>query len=394
MKNILIFLLTILITNTSLYGEDIDITLNHANKIVFVGDSLTELRTTSSFTREVAEELKYTIGGGNRELGYLPFTLYYVVKNGASKHGIYRTKLGSPMTKLYISSYARAKGMWGESDAKWYRPLYSHSPDGKGIYFLNGTGNDFIGMDIHKGSFDVARVYYLKQPNGGTFLAHFRDSKTEDKVYINTNSSKYSLAYVDIKRKGNPSKIRMTKIKGKVAIYGVNTIYKRVDSKAFFKYDVFARNGIMLRDFTHLNAEATTKYYSDIKPDIVFINIGTNDLKTIGIEEYRLRLMVYVNRIKQGSPKTQIVLIEPNRPKNYNKGRYKNYTLSRKYLSRILKWGYIDIPEDLGKGDRNKIMNFEDMNRSNLMEDGVHPNKAGKKAIADCVLEYIYNNMK
>ena len=135
-----------------------------------------------------------------------------------------------------------------------------------------------------------------------------------------------------------------------------------------------------MRDFTQLST-TTEQYFKDGRYDVAVINLGTNDAaQKMSVKEFKQRMKVYVNRIKKVSPGTKIVLLEPIKPKNYDKNEpLQAYTQARKDMALDYGWGYIDTHL---LGDYN----------DEYYEDGTHPNTKGKKAIAKMVFDYLSNN--
>jgi len=351
------------------------------NNIVFIGDSLTDFfRSDAEDEHSHDSYVQYLVEsmGKNKsiELGYIPFEPFYLQKG---------TKRGEKYNESLKYS-SRMQRMWRYSKNNFANYTYAYSPDGNGMYTNNGK-DDYLKINFsskNKKRFNAVRIYYLKQPHGGTFKVHFKATHPIT-VPTNSGSSSRFLAWVDISTYGqniDNISVQITNINGKVALYGLRGI-NFSPSKNSFSYDIFAKSGATLRDFTRLSKLATYRYFLDGQYDIAIINLGTNDINYedggISPEEYKRRLLVYTNRIKQVSPSTKIVLMEPITPVNYNTVKLKqDYTDVRKELCRGHGWGYIDIPSELGG-----------YNESIMRSDGIHPNKEGKQAIARVVRKYL-----
>ncbi|HIP25622.1 MAG TPA: SGNH/GDSL hydrolase family protein [Archaeoglobus profundus] len=375
MKFILIF--TILFTFSTaehIYVSDKSL-FKETTKMVFIGDSLTERRDKRSYVNDLIDRVS-ELYNNNIVLGYIPLEYY-------------RTKLDG--VKLGLTS-SELKRMWGESDRKFSEPPYAFSPDGKGIYVetIKKPGITFLTINLafkENKTYDMIRIYYMKQPKGGSFTVEFKDGESKDKVEVNTASKSYSLGWIDISSSAQKrDKIYMSGITENTAIYGVRPYSLGLPPRSF-SYDVFARNGILLKDFTQLSNIATHQYFKDGRYDVAVINLGTNDARYgdrggIPVEEFRQRMLVYVNKIKQASPGTKIVLLEPVMPQDYysNGNQLEEYTEERIKMAIRYGWGYIDTH-----------LLWEGYNHE-YYKDGTHPNDRGKKAIAELVFDYLNNN--
>ena len=158
MKFILIF--TILFTfSTAEHIEVSDKSLfKETTKMVFIGDSLTERRYGDSYVNYLIHEVS-KLYKNNIVLGYIPLEYYRTKEDGA--------RLGLSSSKL--------KRMWRESTNKFWKTPYAYSPDGKGIYIKNSSMTPkMINVSFSKNkSYDMIRIYYMKQPNGGSFFFGF-----------------------------------------------------------------------------------------------------------------------------------------------------------------------------------------------------------------------------
>ena len=351
--------------------------LESSKKIVFVGDSLTDNYYYDSYVNYVVGYLDLYY---EQNVGYIPFN--YGISSAKKYDG------------YYGRSTANFKEMWTESMGSFQYVPYTHSPDGKGTYIENGSGSDYVLIHFNSiPKMNTARIYYLKQPGGGTFNFHMATTSVSERLTIDTNSQYYQLGWTDIPiQTGSETFLRVyaSAVLGKVALYGILGINNTPTTNSY-EYSVFARSGVRLKDFTILSNAATDRYYKDIDPGIVIVNLGTNDVfnsteeAPIGVSEYRSRMNMYINKIKGAKADTKIILLEPPEPKYlYSTGNLlEEYKDARREMAVANGWGYIDTPSNLGS--------YDNMNSISAMQDGIHPNSKGKSLIGLMVLSYLNN---
>lgn len=340
---------------------------------LFIGDSLTELRNGSSYVHYMIDAFAKK-QRGYKQIGYLPASSYH------SKY--------NPSSSIVWTFSAGWVQMWGLADRQLNVEPFKYSFDGKGVYTESASASDTIGLSLSASyRYEVLRVYYLEQVNGGTFTVTFAGQQAVDAVTVNTQGTASSLKYVDIP--ANPDTSMSWVIGGlvagkKYAIYGVELLNP---SRSGFVYADMARNGIKLSEWTQLDATAWKQYVSNIAPDLVLINIGTNDATAlISPSVFSSDLSELYTRIKSAAPNARVILIEPNRPQVYEHtssdvaASYRAYTQARiNFAKTTTDCYYLDVPAALG--------NWQDMRILGMTEDGVHPNGLGKRAIAAAILD-------
>jgi acyl-CoA thioesterase-1 len=159
-----------------------------------------------------------------------------------------------------------------------------------------------------------------------------------------------------------------------------NLIQKRIDSLGF-NYQVINAG---------LSGEASAGGLDRIdwilkgKPDIFILELGGNDgLRGLSIEETETNLKAMIDKIKAANPQTKILLagmqIPPNLGQEYTKA-------FRNVFPKVAKDKNVElIPfllENVG-GESN-------LNQS----DGIHPNAAGHKIVAETVWSYVKKYVK
>ena len=351
-------------------------------RVVFVGNSLTDFVTDTSFTRHLAPKMASFMGGEHKEIGYL--SLDSRVKDWKQKRYPYN-----------ITKTADIVDFRGISDGNFGDMPYRLSPDGAGMSVDAGVGVttriDISGGGSVQFSWNKAKLYYAKQIGGGTFtLAAISGGVIYKTLDVNTNNATNELGIVELSFTEEVDfTISIVYITGKCAFYGVELKTNRLEG---LRYDVFARNGIELADFLELDELATQTYYQELNPTVVFLKIGTNDAVTDGTSanDYISMLEQYIARIRAlTSTATQIVLINPSQSSLHWSNRT-GYKLLREYeeaehtFCKAKGYGYIDLPAYLGG---NAIMY-----KNNAMLNTLHPNSVGKLLEADAIMRYLEKN--
>lgn len=115
------------------------------------------------------------------------------------------------------------------------------------------------------------------------------------------------------------------------------------------------------------------------KPDIFVLELGGNDgLRGLSIEETEANLKAMIDKVRQAKPSTKILLAGMQIPPNLGQ----EYTESfRKVFAKVAKDRKVDLIPFL----LENVGGEEDLNQS----DGIHPNQAGHKVVAETVWMYL-----
>ncbi len=340
--------------------------IRSARKLLFIGDSLTERRTASSYVWYLVNDLAQR-HGGYAQIGYLPFSSY-------------RTKYD--VGNITIENVGMTE-MYGASDHKWDQFPYNFSPDGKGWYVEGATGNEEITITLGNAlRFNKLRVFALQTANGGLFNVTMPNTTAKDTLNYSAINTTTQVKVHEITPDASEGFSKIT-ISGLQAgkdyyFYGIEILDNT--NVSGFTYNVFARNSIFARDFANL--AHIGKYVEQLLPDTVLINLGTNDvINNRSLEDYKADMTTLYNRIQAASPGAQIVFVEPNQTDRFaNSDRHHEFAIARKLLAKELGGYYIDVPAIAG--------DYNDFNSRGYMDsDGVHPNALGKKVIAEAVLK-------
>ena len=347
-------------------------------RLLFIGDSLTELQTGATYAKPLVKRLA-PMYGGMGEFGYIPLTTSNAKLQGSGGQvSISRT---SPSTVI---------NMWGPSDRKWNLSPYKYSPDGQGMMVDAANAEAIFVTTQGLLKCTKVRIFYLKQPNGCKFTIGFQDQPAGNRLLVDTQNASEQLAFVDINADflSPILQFQLDDSGKKFAAYGVQFIDEsRVDG---ITYDLMARSGVSLYEHNQLvNIET---YYAQLKPTIAVINIGTNDaINTIDRQtrvQFKTNFQTWINRLRGVQPNCRIYVIEPNKPEFYALASdprgvlLEEFTAVRKEIvtenSNIY---FIDVPKLVG--DYAKFLD------NDWLTDAIHPNAIGKGMIASAAFDYM-----
>ncbi|MGW8122509.1 arylesterase [Roseivirga echinicomitans] len=120
------------------------------------------------------------------------------------------------------------------------------------------------------------------------------------------------------------------------------------------------------------------------KPDIFVLELGGNDgLRGLSIQETEANLKAMIDKVRQANANTKILLAGMQIPPNLGQ----EYTESfRKVFAKVAKDKQVDLIPFL----LENVGGEEDLNLS----DGIHPNQAGHKIVAETVWKYLEKYVK
>jgi lysophospholipase L1-like esterase len=349
--------------------------------IMFVGDSLTDEHQYESHASILAQKIAQKMGGF-KQVGYWPLTTAIGAKQN----------VGAQFNLVKSAGWSE---MWGASDHMWNQLPFSYSPDGRGLYTTATVGNEALYFNLDAELVVTkAKIYYLRQPGGGRFTISFSNTGAAGKLNVDTSAPTYSLGVAEVPIPypfTHGSRINITTsaatIGAPVALYGVEMLNDLPEFEDGLTYNIFARSGSTT--YEHNDLIALPTYYTNIAPDLVIINLGTNDalyLNGISATQFKSELLQYVDMIIAALPTVKIVIEEPNRSSIYGDTSADgqlllSYTAKRKEVAaeRSANVQYLDMPKLLG--------GYEFMSESGYMHDALHLNNKGKYYKADIMFK-------
>lgn len=347
-------------------------------RLLFIGDSLTELQTGATYAKPLVKRLA-PMYGGMGEFGYIPLTTSHAKLQGSG--GQVSVSRTSPSTVI---------NMWGPSDRKWDLSPYKYSPDGQGMMVDAANAEAIFVTTQGLLKCTKVRIFYLKQPNGCKFTIGFQDQPAGNRLLVDTQNNTEQLAFVDINADflSPILQFQLDSSGKKFAAYGVQFIDElRVDG---ITYDLMARSGVSLYEHNQLVSIET--YYQQLKPTIAIINIGTNDaINTIDRQtrvQFKTNFQTWIDRLRGVQPNCRIYVVEPNKPEFYGLASdprgvlLEQFTAVRKEIvAENTNIYFIDVPKLVG--DYAKFLDDD------WLTDAIHPNAIGKGMIASAVFDHM-----
>lgn len=307
--------------------------------IVCALDSLT---ATESYLDSFRAMIQTALGNGG--IGYVAFNNTMMTKETMS----YGTGGGSEKTNANFNPAA--------DDPSTFAPS---------LYYLQYTSAAGLSMDLTDKNhiFTDAKVFYLKQPGGGTF--NWRDgATTAGPIAVNTADTIKSLGIAA--RAGWPAQknnlVRASSITGNVILYGADL---RNGSSGAVVHRV-AQGGTKANQVANLDVSAYTAVIESLGCDLYILNAGMNDPNdTATVYEANIRHIL--DRVVAANPNAAILLLlmnETDAPsKNVVLETYRNSLQAVADTYGAMIWD-----------ERNVLGSYDQAVAAGLMQDGTHPN--------------------
>jgi hypothetical protein len=311
-------------------------------------DSLTDGASGNSFREEFQKV--HTQLNDKVEIGYVHLDYS---SSKAQKIGFYKSSGFQEMARAESFSIAPIK----------------YSISGKGIYGFD-LKNEGFSYNTKTRSFDTARIYYLQQPDGGSFSYRLGNQEKNGSKKIDM-SGKEDIKWIEVSNTDSSNRlIIVNKVNGNAAFFGIQ--YYSINSTV--SYCNISKGGMKLAKIMKLDSEYRKKWFGILQPKTLLLNAGTNDRIDTNVQQFKKQLNQYITDVKSGSPDTKMILIEPNQPEDYLTTNAIYFEKARKITATKHQLQLIDIPKTIG--------NHQFFVDNKLMTDAIHPNKGGFKRIA------------
>lgn len=313
-------------------------------------DSLTNGRlyseTPNRYLNDFIPALKKSYGDGGP--GYIPFDTRFFNQEGGKL--IFSTHLKEINNVPHDVSPA----------------IYSF--DFKGLYTNNGHSDQ---ITIHlQNSWETVKVFYLKQPGGGTFRIGYLNGK---KVKIDTNGyTGFGVVVLPHHKKGQSLVIR--NIQGKVVLFGgyfynpTGIVVSRV-----------GQGGDQLAWYGGIDQKLLNEWVQALQPDLFIFNGGMNDRNHLTADQYEQALIRYLTPFREAD--CAMILTIPNAIHG-NNTRLNEFTGKLRTYALNHHTGLVSNKEVLGE-------TFQEAQNRGLMSDAIHPNAKGSELISRHFLTYI-----
>lgn len=250
-----------------------------------------------------------------------------------------------------------------------------YSINGMGLYAVNGDNLRFSWQSKEAVKYKKARLFYLKQPGGGTFKTGFADQPDNQLSTVRTDSSAVSLAFIDLEfdsRSQLAYNIRCSSINGNVSFFGVvfsnpsGAMYSRV-----------AQAGMTLSNIMKLSSDFRKAWYKTLNPSGVYFDAGTSDRKTVDAQKLWSWLSLYSTDILSSSS-AKVLMIHGIQPKDHASTHYDDYLAVKTSIQNVT---LMDLTVYMGE--------YDALAAKGLMLDGIYLNEAGNREKGTS----IFNNM-
>lgn len=234
---------------------------------------------------------------------------------------------------------------------------------------------------------DEARLFYLKQPGGGTFLLSGPSTRPDARPTINTGTvnadgtggavTDYAIGSVVVPNAtGAYNRLDVVSNVGPVVLLGAD--FKNTARPNGFRYGNLAIGGKTLAQFAAMRDDLRRQFYTQIAPAALAINLGMNDRGTANAATHQSQLTALMTATQEASPTTGVWVVQSNEPGDAGSNNFLSYVAAKKAAAAARKAAYYD--------ERTVLGDYTTANARGYMADGVHPNAAGNHRRANGLL--------
>lgn len=253
-----------------------------------------------------------------------------------------------------------------------------YSLDAKGIYRNDTVGGDHLYLYFTNRNFKYAKLFYLKQPSGGSFQIRWTSDDPSTRVTIDTSNGDYDLGVYDLQNENNASRngtIDLTSFSGNVVVFGV--FLTNDDGIIVTK---LGKGGDQFAKHANLDSTFRKKWLDILQFDYYLLNAGTNDAHIIDETTYDTMLHDYLQAFLDNT--VNIILISPNRfPDDIGNAMMAKFEQKLISYAKDNKCAFFSHYSLLGN-------TYADAVSYGYMGDGPHPNDFGNQKISNHWLDY------
>lgn len=240
-----------------------------------------------------------------------------------------------------------------------------YSINGMGLYAVNGDNLMFDWQSKGEVKYEKARLFYLKQPGGGTFKVGFMDQGDNQLATVHTDSTAVSLGFIDLEFDSGSKisyNIRCSSINGNVGLFGV--IFSNSSGAM---YSRVAQEGMSLANIMKLSSDFRKVWYKTLNPAGVYFDGGTSDRKTVDAQKLWAWLVSYSNDVL-GSSSAKLIMVHGIQPKDHASNHYDDYLAVKNSIQNST---LLDLTVSMGE--------YEGLAAKGFMLDGIYLNEAGNR---------------
>lgn len=218
-----------------------------------------------------------------------------------------------------------------------------------------------------------ARLYYLAQPDGGTFeFRQYSASGTKgDIVSVNTRNDSYQIKYAEIMVNPDVSQAYTEVLNGngKLCLF----LLEYINSDSDFISFNGGQGGSSAQDWNRLNKETQRQWMNHLRFDTYIYNAGTNDRYSRTENDLKEDLTGHLRNIASADNAPHIIVVVPTQTKDYGNTHAKDYPPVYSAVAEDNGFGFISMP--LCLGDYATCSK-----RFGMLADGIHPSRAAHRA--------------
>ncbi|WP_020601313.1 hypothetical protein [Spirosoma luteum] len=297
-------------------------------------DSHTDGAGGLSYVDYIRPKLRGAYGDGG--LGFMP------IENGPA--GSEDVSFGKSSNMQYLSSYA----------FNTVPTTYALTGQGLSCSACSGTDSWSWGPRGSRTSQKI-RLYYLKQPGGGSFKFGFGATSSSTYPTYQTDSTSAGIAWIELTPTVDWS-VAAASITGKVTFFALH--YYNSTGVSFGRW---ATGGRKMQDINKLSSTFRQAWYNFLKPDALLIDALTNDRMTVTADTAKTWLTTYTNDVKAGSPNTKVVMVHGVEPSDHATTYFDSYAAMKQTIP---KTEYLNLVDRMG--------GYTALTAGGYMLDGVH----------------------
>ncbi|HCA7356770.1 TPA: SGNH/GDSL hydrolase family protein [Citrobacter freundii] len=218
-----------------------------------------------------------------------------------------------------------------------------------------------------------ARLYYLAQPDGGTFeFRQYSASGTKgDIVSVNTRSDSYQIQYAEIMVNPDVGQAYTEVLNGngKLCLF----LLEYINSDSDFIIFNGGQGGSSAQDWNRLNKETQRQWMNHLRFDTYIYNAGTNDRYSRTANDLKEDLTGHLRNIASADNAPHIIVVVPTQTKDYGNTHAKDYPPVYSAVAEGHGFGFISMPLSLGD---YQLCN----ERFGMLPDGIHPSRTAHRA--------------
>lgn len=264
----------------------------------FLGDSLTGGASGGRVGDTVTAGMANALGYGG---------LWFPFEDYPSQDPGFEYLLGSAATPAALDWSQTYESLgWSTWTTMQTSGFGAYGFDGKGIYKTGASGSQKIYLKFPRQPFTQVTLFYLKGPS----LGSFDFGKDGNLQTVSCSAASTSVGYVTRNIWNGTADDAIVSIQNGTGDIYFFAMYLQNNTGG----SVVAINGVggaKAQDFASLNAAAFSTYIKVMAPDVMVVNLGTNDYATRTANQFQTDMQTVITNLRTGVPNLPIVLTIP-----------------------------------------------------------------------------------